>query len=329
MTLKEKVSVFLEENRGKYISGEEIAAALGVTRSSVWKAVKALEKDGCDIEASPNKGYRLSENGDILTADTVRKYLGTDTECTLDIRRTVTSTNTLLKEAAAKGAPEGTVIIAAEQTEGRGRFNRKFVSPVSGLYMSILLRPSIPAEKALMITTAAAVAAARAIESVSGRKADIKWVNDIYCGGKKVCGILTEASFGLEGGGFDYAVCGIGVNVNPPENDFPDELRSIADSVFIRGGRSVPDARAKIAAEIIKGLLFIYKNDLEKGEYIKEYISRSLVIGKDVILINGSDTSEAHVLGIDTEARLEVRLSDGTVKKVSSGEISLRLKDND
>ena len=232
MTVKEKTAAILEQNRGKYISGADIASELGVSRNAVWKAIKSLTAEGFQIDAVTNKGYCLAEGSDVLSEQSVKKYLPEELWEHLIVRHTVTSTNTLLKEMAAKGAPEGTIMIAAEQTAGKGRFDRKFVSEVCGVYFSIVLRPSIPASEALMITTAAAAATAEAVEAVSGRKTGIKWVNDVFIDGKKICGILTEAAFGMEGGGLDYAVLGIGINVKAPEGGFKGELANIADGVF-------------------------------------------------------------------------------------------------
>lgn len=320
MTVKERTACILEENRGKYVSGADIAAELGVTRNAVWKAVKSLETEGYQITAVTNRGYCLSENSDVLSAYAIKRYLEYDSP---DVRvyNKTTSTNTVLKQLAVRGAAEGTVIAAAEQTEGRGRLGRRFSSDKSGVYFSVLLRPRISAEKSLLITTAAAVAAAETIEEISGKKAEIKWVNDIFIGGKKVCGILTEAAFGMEGGGLDYAVLGIGVNVNVPEKGFPDEIKDIAGAVL---DEKIPDARSRLAAGIIDRFFKLYEH-IEEASYLEEYRRRSLVIGKNVTLVNGDNREEAFVIGIDDECHLIVKTADGTEKTVSSGEVSVRL----
>ena len=320
MTVKERTACILEENRGKFVSGADIAAELGVTRNAVWKSVKALETEGYQITAVTNRGYCLSEASDVLSAYSLRRFLDNFSP---DVRvyNKTTSTNTVLKQLAVRGAMEGSIVAAAAQTEGRGRFGRKFASGTSGVYFSILLRPRISAEKSLLITTAAAVAAAEAIEEISGKKADIKWVNDIFIDGKKVCGILTEAAFGMEGGGLDYAVLGVGVNVTPPENGFPDDIKDIAGSVL---DENIPDARSRLAAGIINRFLKLYKN-IEEISYLDEYRRRSLVLGKNVTLMNGGNSEEVYVMGIDDECRLIVRTADGKDKIISSGEVSVRL----
>ena len=170
MTVKERLLPLLSGNR--FISGEQAAKELNVSRAAVWKAVEQLRREGCKIEAVTNKGYRLGCDNDILQAGKINELLGPLSNALyINVERTVTSTNILLKEKAALGAPEGTVLIASSQTSGRGRFARKFYSPEnSGIYMSILLRPRMPAENAVLITTAAAAAVAVAAENLSGKK---------------------------------------------------------------------------------------------------------------------------------------------------------------
>lgn len=329
MTVKERTSQVLEDNRGKYVSGADIASELGVTRNAVWKAVNALKKEGYNITAVTNKGYLLDENSDILSERTVRKYLGSGYAADITVCKKITSTNSVLKDKAEKGAPEGTVLIAAEQTAGKGRFSRKFVSEnKAGVYLSILLRPDFSAEDAVLITTAAAVAVAETVEEISGKTTEIKWVNDVNIDGKKICGILTEAVFVPDGVGLEYAVLGIGVNVFEPEAGFPEEIRDKAGAVFARDAEAAAaDPRSRIAAGIIKRFFDIYRN--MDGSFLEKYKSRSVVIGKDVYLYSGaydsSDAETVHVEDIDEKCRLVVRKSDGTVETVSSGEVSLKL----
>ena len=216
MSVKDEVLKELENNKGDYISGGQLADNLGVSRNSVWKAIKALEKSGYEINAIPNKGYCLAEKNDILSSYSIKQHLK-NPHLDISVFSSVTSTNTILKEMAEQGAKEGTVIIAEEQTAGRGRTGKQFYSPKgTGIYISILLRPDIPAEESLFLTTSAAVATARAIEDVSDKRALIKWVNDIYLEDKKTCGILTEGAFNVETGKLDYAIVGIGINKQIP-----------------------------------------------------------------------------------------------------------------
>jgi BirA family biotin operon repressor/biotin-[acetyl-CoA-carboxylase] ligase len=234
MNVKEQLLSVLENNRGENISGAELARKLSVSRNAVWKAVKSLQEVGYSITSALNKGYCLSNENDIISVQSIAKYLNEDTKkLMLEVHKEVTSTNSILKEYAEKGEQEGKVIVAEKQSSGRGRMNRSFYSPEgTGIYLSILLKPNLTFQESLLITTTAAVAVAEAIEKVSGCEAKIKWVNDIYCKGKKVCGILTEASLDMESGALKYAVLGIGINVLKPAGDFPEELKDIAAAVF-------------------------------------------------------------------------------------------------
>ena len=254
----------------------------------------------------------------IFGREEVISRLGAPLDTRLDIVTTdiTGSTNNDIKAAAAKGAPEGLVIIAGEQTAGKGRLGRSFWSPRdTGLYFSILLRPRVSAADALSITTAAAVAVSEAIDELTGLHAGIKWVNDIYISGRKVCGILTEASL-MPDGGMDLAVLGIGVNV--AENDFPDDIRDKAGSI---GAAS--DIRPALAAGILTRF-FAYYDDLPSKGYMDEYRARSILSGKTVEYEQGGVMRTAEVIGTDDSARLIVRDADGKTSYLSSGEVNIK-----
>jgi BirA family transcriptional regulator, biotin operon repressor / biotin---[acetyl-CoA-carboxylase] ligase len=324
MELKQQVLKLLEENRGNSVNGAKLASELFVTRSAIWKAIKALQKDGYRITAVTNKGYCLSSHNDIVSAESIIPFLKEDAvKFTLDVRQTVTSTNTLAKELAAQGAKEGTVIIAREQTEGRGRMGRSFYSPnSSGIYFTIIVRPTLNLEDSLLITTATAVAVAQAMEAVAKVKAEIKWVNDIFVEGKKVCGILTEASINFESGGLEYAVVGIGINV--ATRDFPQEIQSVAGSLFIDKPGDAP-VTSMLVANILNNISQCM-NSLSDKRYLEEYRKRSFLIGKDIYVIKGNNTIPAKALDIDDKARLVVEYEDKTREALSSGEVSVRIK---
>ena len=239
-------------------------------------------------------------------------------DITIEVYETVTSTNTLLKQRGHRQAPHGLVIAAETQTAGRGRMSRDFYSPDrTGVYFSILLRPSLSPADSLLITTAAAVACARVLEQISGKKAGIKWVNDIYIDGKKVCGILTEAS--LANGRIDFAVLGIGINLYMPKNGFPEELKSKAGSVF---ETESSDLRAKLIAEILNNFLSLYET-IEKREFIEEYRQRSILDNLPIHVIKQDSVTPATALYIDEELRLVVRYLDGKIEALSSGDVSI------
>jgi len=326
MNIKDKTLLVLENNRGNYISGAQLAEELSVSRNSIWKAIKSLQNDGYNINAVTNKGYCLSPETDILSTQSICKNLSNNKDTfNISVYKTISSTNSVIKELAIKGEKEGTVIISEEQTQGRGRFGRKFYSPKgTGIYMSILLKPQIPASKSFLITTAAAVAVAEAIETLSGKETKIKWVNDIYCNNKKVCGILTEASLDFESGGIEYAVLGIGINVKTPENGFPEEIKDIASEIFDNNSLLLEDIRSKLIAQILEGFWHYYTN-IDKKLFLSEYKRRSLLINKEIQIISGDNSKKAVALDIDDECRLKVRMEDGTIRFLSSGEVSLKI----
>lgn len=324
MAVKDKMLELFESNKGIYFSGEEIAQKLSVSRAAVWKAVKVLQSEGYTIDAVSNKGYCLSEKTDILSPQGIQKYLSplcADME--IEVVPIVNSTISVVREKAIEGAPEGYVIIANEQTAGRGRRGRSFASPAgSGIYMSLLLRPTqYSSEQAIRITTIAAVAVCEAIEAVSKEKAEIKWVNDVFVKGKKVCGILTEASFGMESGMLEYAVLGVGINAYRPKDGFGEALEQIAGAVF---DAAQNDAKNQLTAAFLNSFMKYYAA-LDSVDYAEEYRKRSLAIGKQVNVISGEEIRKAFVLGIDDDCQLQVRFEDGTEETLSSGEISIRL----
>ena len=323
MSVKDEILKIFEHERGAFVSGGELAARLGVSRNAVWKAVKQLEAEGFEFDAVNGRGYSLRGNSDVISKAGIVKYLGADAEnFDIKIYKTITSTNTVLREMAAEGAPEFTVLIASEQTAGKGRMTRRFHSPSgTGLYLSILLRPAIRADEALFITTAAAVAVARTVEEVSGRTAEIKWVNDVLMDGRKICGILTEASFDMESGGLEYAVCGIGVNIIPPENGFPEEIKDIAGAVF--ENRPPFDVKNRIAAGILEKFRSYYQN-LSARSFFEEYRQRSATVGKRITVYGSGEPRRATALAIDESCRLVVRFDDGTQKALYTGEVSIK-----
>lgn len=248
-----------------------------------------------------------------------------DGRCRILIYDQLPSTNTTARELAKDGAADGTVVIADRQSAGRGRLQRAFFSPEgTGLYMSVIVRRDLPATDALRLTTMAAVATAQAIECMIGRQVGIKWVNDIYLDGKKVCGILTEGAVVPGSASLDYAVIGIGVNVASPQGGFPEELTAIAGSVF--GKVSDPyRVRCELALNILNRLMTNLKLDNPQVIH-REYCRRSFVIGKQVTVHRGGDKPYmAQAIGIDSDYRLMIRTSDGGEMALDSGEISVRM----
>ncbi len=320
MTTKETVLQCLTQADGAAVSGAQMAEQAGVSRAAVWKAICALRDDGYAIDAVTRGGYTLRADGGRLTAAAVTARLRTPGLAVTALENT-DSTNTCVRRLAEDGAPEGTVVVAAAQTAGRGRSGKSFLSPAgTGLYMSVLLRPQLAMGDALLITTAAAVAVAHAVERVAAVTAQIKWVNDVYVDGKKVCGILTEGALDLENGGLRYAILGIGINICPPAGGFPPELAPIAGALTETGGEAL---RAPLAAAVLDEFFALYPHLTEKPFY-DDYVSRSLLTGRQIEVLRGGMHLPATALGIDRDLHLRVRYADGSEENLAAGEVSTR-----
>ncbi len=254
----------------------------------------------------------------MITKEGIEKHLKNDFDIT--VFDCIPSTNTYLKEIAKSGASEGTVVISRSQSNGKGRLGRSFFSPGgTGIYLSLLLRPDSSCDNALSITVCAAVAASEAIESVTGVSAKIKWVNDIYCNNKKVCGILTEGQIDPITPHLSFAVLGIGINVHPPKDGFPKELSDIAGSILpYSENEDIPN---RLTAVFLDNFIEKYRHLGDKS-FLDSYRHRSNLIDKRVRVLN-SDTVGT-VAGIDEDFRLLLRLDDNSILPLSSGEVSVR-----
>lgn len=232
------------------------------------------------------------------------------------------STNTDLWALGAAGAPDGAVYIARRQTGGRGRLGRSFLSEDGGLYLSLLLRPKLKAEDCCLITPIAALAVAEAIERHTDKKADIKWVNDVYCDGKKVCGILTEASIRPADGGVDFVVVGVGLNVYAPKGGFPAELADIAGALlpYTADGKELI---SRLAADIAKGIS-AYAKHPHSEELVERYRRRCFIVGTAVDVYRGAERYTANAVDIDGRYGLVVDTADGARRVLTSGEVSVR-----
>lgn len=324
--VKDQILALLDENKGHFVSGEEIAGKLFISRAAVWKVIQGLRGEGYEIEAVTRKGYALSIDTDVLSIEAICAKLSDDAKCLRLVKyHSVSSTNTVAKELAVDGEKDGLVVLTEEQTAGKGRKGRGFFSPgQAGLYLSILLHPPYSVTDSLLMTTAAAVAVCQAIEEITGKEAQIKWVNDVYLEGKKVCGILTEAALAMENGGLDYAVVGIGVNVFAPQGGFPDELKEIATALFPHT-ETKGDIKNQLAAAILNHFMAYYR-ELTAKTFLPSYRKRSFLLGKKISVFRGKDTLEATALDIDDDFRLIVRYDDGDKEALDSGEVSVRWK---
>lgn len=338
MSTKEEVLKLLNSNRGSFISGQEIAGALNVSRAAVWKAIKSLESDGLGIEAVTNKGYRLDDGVDIIDPSYIERELGNMGIGIRVFHKDETGSTNADAVELLKESDVPVLAIADKQNAGRGRKGRDFYSPKgSGLYMSLAMRDALTLMKTAKVTAVAAVAVAEAIDRVVFGGQDrslIKWVNDIYIGDKKVCGILSEAMISMEDEALGTVVVGIGINVYEPAGGFPDDIRKRAGYLIGQNDRlgcvRRPDGaglRSDLAKEIISGF-FRYLN--KPDDSLKIYRDKSYLTGK-YVTVNSfvpNDTragSRARVLGIDDECRLLIEYEDGSSEALSSGEVSVLL----
>lgn len=322
--MKEQILKLLKDNQNEFISGQEISEQLKVSRTAIWKYVNILKEEGYEIESVSRKGHMLLATPDILNYEEISEYLDTKyIGREIYYFDSINSTNIKAKELAYSSESEGTVVIAEEQTNGRGRLGRKWSSPnKKGIWMSIVLKPQIEPQEAAKITQVAAAAVWKAINQI-GVKTQIKWPNDIVINGKKVCGILTEMSGELNR--LNYLVVGIGINANTTISDFPEEINDIATSLRIEIGKEIK--RKELIALILNYFEELY-NDLKNNGNIYGSIKvckeNSALIGKDVRLTLRGEEKEVRAIDINEEGELIVQDSEGNISKVISGEVSVR-----
>lgn len=310
MALKDEVLRRLRA-AGSPVSGQELAGELGVSRSAVWKAVNALRRSGYEIDSATNRGYSLLREGDELSAEKIKRLLE-DKSLPVYVLETVDSTSSECRRLLASGAGR-CLVLAREQSGGRGRSGRSFFSPRdSGLYMSAALRLGMSHVDAVGITTYAAVCVAGAIREVTGLEVGVKWVNDVFYQGKKVCGILTEAVSSFEDGQALSAIVGIGVNLHP--SAVPEELKEIVG--FLNCGA----VKNELAAEIINRLL---RYDPRQRGYIEEYRALSVVLGRRVSYVSDGVSHSGTAVDIDPSGALVVETGGVGRVTLNSGEISL------
>ena len=258
---------------------------------------------------------------DRLSGEKIGRFLRTlEIGRTVEIHGMLDSTNNRAKALAIQGAGHGTAVVAEAQSRGRGRRGRSFFSPPgAGVYFSCVLRPACPPDSAGLLTSMAAVAAARAVEEVSTLRAEIKWVNDLYAGGKKLCGILCESGLSPEGGRLDWAVVGIGINVQPTV--FPPEIREIATSIGNETGSAVD--RNRLIAVLCNHLEDL-TGELESGAFLNECRARSCVLGREITVLEGEKRYAAFAKDLDSRGRLVIE-RDGETVALDYGEVTVRV----
>ena len=313
MSLKQDVLTTLQLKSGEYISGQELAEKSGKSRAAVWKAIKALQKDGYVINAVTNKGYSLTNEGDTLNGAKIKNAMKHDIPV---IHYAETdSTNTQAKRLLTGGEANGTLLVTAEkQTAGRGRQGKTFYSPAqTGIYMSLVVHPNTLLQNAVTATTAAAVAVCKAIERLTDIRPQIKWVNDVYVNDKKICGILTEAVSDFELGIVTSVIVGIGINITT--SDFPKDIERA-------GSLNTDIKRADLIGAVADELLDIIGGHF--SDFMDYYRNHSMIIGKQINYIENGTVTPAEAVSIDETGGLVVKTENGTEKILKSGEISIR-----
>lgn len=325
--MKSDMLKLLKKNKDEYVSGSNIGESFGVTRAAIWKYINKLKEEGYEIESVPKLGYKLLKCPDILTYEEIKDQLETETIGRNVVHfDTVGSTNEQAKSLAS-AAKHGTVVISEEQTGGKGRLGRNFVSPKNkGIWMSIILKPDIEPMKVSLITQIGAAAVNNALLDM-GIESLIKWPNDIIINNKKVCGILTEMSCELTM--VNYVVLGIGINVNVDSEDFGEEVIKVATSLKLETKRTVD--RKKLTGYILNNFERLYDNYIEKDD-ITESISicknRSILIGKEIRVLKKGEAKKANAVDIKTNGSLVVQYESGEIEELISGEVSIRGKEN-
>lgn len=313
MSLKNNILCELLKN-DDYISGEELAEKFEKSRAAVWKAIKALQNEGCIINAVTNKGYILCSEGKLLNEATIKARL--NSPLTVIFYDETDSTNNQAKRLINEGKNENLLVCAGRQTAGRGRQGKSFYSPEgSGIYMSLVIHPGSSLQNAVTATTAAAVAVCRAIEALTDITPQIKWVNDVYVNGRKICGILTEAVTDFESGTVSSVIIGIGVNITT--KDFPSDVEN-AGALNADISRSA--LIAKIADELMKTALGDY------NAFIDYYRTHSMIIGREITFFENGTATSATALEIDETGGLVVKTDNGEIRTLRSGEITVRRK---
>lgn len=312
--MRSKILTMLK-NTDEYISGEDMSRELGISRAAVWKHIKKLKNEGYNILSVTNKGYRLEGTPDNISVEEIESLLTTEfTARNIIYLNSTDSTNNECKRLEDKA--DGTLVIAEQQTAGKGRLGRAWESPRgAGIWMSLLLKPDIPVASVSQITLVAGLAACRAI----GNGSMIKWPNDIVIGSKKLCGILTEMSAEIER--INYVICGIGINVNTEE--FPEELKDKATSLLIETGEK--QNRAELTAKIMNEVEKLYAVFINEGfgALAEEYRNNCITLNRQVQVIYKNEAILGTAVDVDNSGNLIVETDKGKIT-VSSGEVSVR-----
>ncbi len=323
-TTDQKIIELFRESQGETISGEELGNLLKISRTAVWKHVRTLKELGYRIKAVPSRGYRLESCPDRLIAEEISARLDTRRVGKNIICFGITdSTNLTAFQLGEQGAAEGTVVIAEEQSRGKGRLGRHWESPGGvNLYCSVILRPPIMPSMAPQFTLLSSVAVAKTIEATTSLSPRIKWPNDILVNSMKVSGMLNEMSAEMEK--INFIVLGIGVNLNMRREQFPDDLRHPASSLFLESG--TPVYRVEFARALITALDRLYDAYLKEGitPIREQWVARSAFLGKRIKVSFREVEYSGVAAGIDDNGALLLERDDGVIEKILAGDVSIK-----
>ena len=323
LSTREKVLNILKQNLNTFVSGQEIADTLFLTRAGIWKAIKSLREGGYNIESVTNKGYRLVCDYDGIKIDFIKNSLPDNLSLKYYLYEEVTSTNDVAREH--ENEKSDLLIISNSQTNGRGRKGRVFFSPKdTGLYFSLLIHPELPFSKATYITCIAAESLVLAIKETLGIEVSIKWVNDIFFKDKKIAGILTETFGSLEEEFPEYIVVGVGVNIYPFVEELPSDIKKRA-GFLVRNANTSDNLKNLLCISFINHF-YRFLSEIDKKSFLDGYRRHSNLIGKYVRIQNDKNPSKkeyALVTGIDDECRLLVTFNDKKTAALLGKEVSV------
>ena len=322
MPTKDRLLAYLKEKKENWVSGEALSTQLAVSRTAIWKHIRKLREEGYGIESSPKKGYLLRKISDLLLPNEIREGLDTKVFGRKGIvyYSQINSTNTKAKELAARDAPEGTLVVAEQQVEGRGRKGRTWFSPPEGgIYISLILKPHISPSEAPKITMLTGVVVAETLLKLTPCKINIKWPNDILVNGKKIAGILTEMSTEMDA--IEYIVVGLGMNVTTPR--FPDDIKDKATSILIETGKYFP--RVTFIREYLKWYEKYYEIFTRIGfePVIQRWKELTNIIGQMVIAEVAGKKYIGEVHDIDNDGILILKDKKGDLHRIFSGDVTL------
>lgn len=321
MSTRTALLQLLTDNKDRYLSGQALGETLNVSRNAIWKAIEQLRADGYKIESRPSVGYRLKGGENMLTNDSLLSHI--NRPCDIEVFDSIESTNSYAMSKTLGEIP--LLVVSNKQTMGKGRLGRSFFSPPgTGLYMSIGLKPNFDFDKALYVTMATAVAVSKAIEEVSGERTKIKWVNDIFYDGKKICGILTEAQSNFETGKIHGLVIGIGINCFSTE--FPSDIENIAGAISKKRNSF---SRSLLAGKVFNNTMEALDN-IHDTSFLNEYRHRCMLLGKTIFIHPNCDNKsiKAKAIDIDDNGGLVVEYMEGSknreIETLTTGEVSIR-----